>query len=247
MMVASSLPSRTGLPASGGVACDDALPGLVRVGRRQRRADAGQVGRDAGFHRVPAVELADEQQLRFAVHEDLADRLGRERGVQRHRHVAGHPDREVAHQPVRAVLRQDRDARARLEAQALQVRRHAAGFVHHLRPGVVAHRAAAERLGQQRLVRGGALPVVQALQGERVGRDKRVGRSASCGSSVGAAPRAPRSKRTVGHHAGPAKGGTTRCGAPASGGFVEPADRRPVRRPRPRRCGCRRGCRSTRC
>ena len=60
---------------------------------------------------------------------------------------------------------------AGLQAQALQVRRHAAALVHHLAPGVVAHRAAAQRLRQRHPVGCGLFPVIQALQRELVGGD----------------------------------------------------------------------------
>ena len=73
---------------------------------------SGRPAGTPGFIALAAVELADEEQPRLAVLEDLADRLGRQRRVERHRDVAGHPDREVAHQPVRGVLRQDRDLAA---------------------------------------------------------------------------------------------------------------------------------------
>ena len=119
-MVASSSPSRTGSPCSGAVLAT--MSSHARDSSRRRAPAAcamqGRPVGHAGLHAVPAVELADEQQPRLAVLEDLADRAGGQRRVQRHRDVAGHPDREVAHQPVRGVLRQDRDAGAGREARA---------------------------------------------------------------------------------------------------------------------------------
>jgi hypothetical protein len=72
--------------------------------------------------------------------------FGREDG---NRRTARHPDGEFGDEKVRAVLRQDGDARAGLEPKALQMRRHAARFIEGLRPGVVAHQPAAERLREE--------------------------------------------------------------------------------------------------
>ncbi len=84
-----------------------------------------------------AVELADEQQAGVAVLEHEAHGVGGLGGEDRHRGVAAEPDRQLGHEEVRAVLRQDGDARAAREAPALQVRGHAARLVEHLAPGVV--------------------------------------------------------------------------------------------------------------
>jgi hypothetical protein len=158
-----------------GVVDDDLVPALVgraHVVGAQRVAVAGQAGGHAGLHAFPAVELADEQGLGLAVLEDLGDGAGRQRGVERHRDVAGHPDRQVAHQPPGAVLRQDGDLAALGPALALQEGGHAAHLVGHLAPGVVLDLAMAHRLGQRHPAGRGRFPVVQALQCEVVGGDR---------------------------------------------------------------------------
>ena len=127
---------------------DDLVPGVEGGGRRQRQRDAGQAGRHAGLLLRPGVELADEQQAGLAVAEHVADGLGRLGGEDGHRGVAAQPDGQLGHDEVRAVLRQDGDARAAREAVALQVRGHAPRLVEHLRPGVVDDAALALRLGQ---------------------------------------------------------------------------------------------------
>ena len=134
------------------------------------QADDGQPVGNAGFHARPAVQLADEDQLGLAVLDDLANGAGRQRGVQRHRDVAAHPDREVGHQPVRGVLGQQRHPVAGLQAQALQMGGHAPALVDDFAPGVVAHRSAAQRLRQRNAVRAGLFPVVEALEGQCVVR-----------------------------------------------------------------------------
>ena len=153
---------------------DDVVPGgvgLLGVVGRQRVAHAGQAGGHAGFHAGPAVELADEQQLRAAVLQDLADGAGGQRGVQRHRDGAGHPDGVVGHQPVRGVLGQHRHPVARLDALGLQPRGHAPGLVHDLTPGVSGHLSRANGLGEGNAIGRAARPVVQALQRQLIGGD----------------------------------------------------------------------------
>ncbi len=92
-----------------------------RALRREREGDVGQVVGDAGLDRRPVVELADEQQRRAAVREQLAHGGAGERRIQRHGDVAGHPDRPVGHQPMRAVLRDQRDPRTRRHVERAQV------------------------------------------------------------------------------------------------------------------------------
>ena len=155
---------------------DDRVPLRIVVRRGERQADAGQARRNAGAHRLPAVELADEQQLRLGVLEDLPDRAGGERRIERHRDVAGHPDREVGEQPVGAVLGKDGDPAARRKAERAQVRGHAPHLADRLAPGEIADRAAALRLGQDDLAGRRLLPVVEALQRELLGSDRVAGR-----------------------------------------------------------------------
>ena len=168
MIVASSLPSRTGSPCSGWVrATISSQAGPSEAGDSGRRMLGSPAG-TPGLHLVPAVELADEQQPRLAVLEDLADRARCQRRIERHRNVARHPDGEVRHQPVRRVLGEDADARAGLEAEALQVRGHAPRLVHDLAPREVLHVSAADGLREHDPVGRGALPVVESLERQRV-------------------------------------------------------------------------------
>ena len=96
---------------------DDRVPG-VEGGASAPAASAmqRQAGRHAGLLLRPAVELADEQQAGLAVAEHVAHGLGGLGGEDRHRGVAGQPDGQLGHEEVRAVLRQDGDARAAREA-----------------------------------------------------------------------------------------------------------------------------------
>jgi len=150
----------------------DVFPARIGPGcifRRQRQADARHRGRDAGLHALPAVELADEQQLGLAVFEDLADGARCQRGVQRHRNEAADPDREIRHQPVGRVLGQQRHLVAGLQTQRLQVGGHAPALVHHLAPGVFTNLPRTGGLGEDDTVGLGPFPVVQTLQGQCVG------------------------------------------------------------------------------
>ncbi len=172
-------------------ACGDVVPprvALLRVLRRQRKADARQPVGYARLHALPAVELADEQQPGLAVPEDLPDRGGRQRGEQRHRDATREPDGEVAHQPVRRVLREDGDAVAPLQAEALQVRGHASRLVEDLAPRVVAHHAAAQRLRQRHPVGCGLFPEVQSLECQRVVGNDRGHDRLSPAAGQGSAP-----------------------------------------------------------
>ena len=148
---------------------DDAVPGRAVDCGRERQADPWQIGRDALLHRLPAVELADEQQPCLAVLENLADRAGGERRIQRHGHVPRHPDGEVGHEPVRRVLGKQPDAGAGLEPKRPEVRGHAPRLVHHLAPGEVPDCAASHRLGQHDPVGRCLFPVIQPLQCKRGG------------------------------------------------------------------------------
>mmetsp|Transcript_22407 Transcript_22407/g.88723 ORF Transcript_22407/g.88723 Transcript_22407/m.88723 type:complete len:622 (+) Transcript_22407:835-2700(+) len=156
----------------------DGVPALVgrsRVVGRQGIARAGQAGRHAGLHALPAVELADEDEARFAVFQDLRDRLGRQRRVQRYGDITGHPDGQVAHQPPGAVLGQDGHLGIGGPALGLalgfQEGGHASHLVGHLAPAELLQLATAHGLRQRHGGARSALPVVEALQGEAVGGD----------------------------------------------------------------------------
>ena len=58
------------------------------------------------------VELADEDHRRLGMLQHLARRLGGEIGIEGDGNVPGHPDRQVSDDPVRTVLRDDRDTAA---------------------------------------------------------------------------------------------------------------------------------------
>lgn len=78
----------------------------------QRQADGGQSGPDSRGHARPVIELADEHQGRLGVFQYLGHRVGAEVGIQRHRNVSGHPDGQVADDPMRGVLADDRNVAA---------------------------------------------------------------------------------------------------------------------------------------
>ena len=153
-------------PGHGLGARGDRVPGVVVGARRQREGDAGQACGHAGHLLLPGVELADEQQAGVAVLQHELHGLGRFRREDRHRGVAGHPDRQFGHEEVGAVLGQDGDAGAGLEIAALQVSGHAARLVQRLLPGVVRHFAAAQGLGQVDLVGLGGFEVVNVVEDE---------------------------------------------------------------------------------
>ena len=142
------------------------------IGRRQRVADAGQVGGEAGFHVFPGIELADKTGFGFAVRQDVGDGVGCQRGVERHRDMPGHPDCQIAHEPPGAVFGQDGDIRAWRPPLRLQVSGHAARLVGDLAPGEVMNHTAAHRLRQGDLVGRCFFPVVQALQRQHVRRKR---------------------------------------------------------------------------
>ena len=214
---------------------DDVVPPRVAfagVVRRERVADARQAGRHAGLHVLPAVELADEQQLRLAVLEDLPDRPGCQRRVQGHRDATRKPDGVVAHQPMRRILREDGDTVAMPQTEALQVRGHASRLVEYLAPRIVEHRAAAQRLRHGHPVGRGLFPEVQALECQRiVGNDRghlrlspATGRGPASGKSTEAGP-----ARSAGISSGAVQADRQAPGAPAA----RPAAR--TRRERARR------------
>ena len=112
----------------------------------------------------PDVELADEQQAGPAVFQHEAHDVrgfGRE---DRHRGAARHPDRQFGHEEVSAVLGEDGDPRAGLEALAAQVAGHAGCLAHHVVPGVVDHLAAADGLRQINLCWVGGPVVEHAIE-----------------------------------------------------------------------------------
>ena len=94
---------------------------------------------------------AQEQHLRFAVLEDVADMLRRLVGVQANRDATGHRDRRIGHVPVRRVHAGDRDTGARRQIQCLEGRGHALRLVGDFAPGIAAP-LSVDRLMQVRFV-----------------------------------------------------------------------------------------------
>ena len=124
-MVASSLPSRTGSPASGAVrATMSSHAGKAVAGASGVAMHRRPVG-TPGFMASQPSSLPTNSSLASLWFRIWLDRLRRQRRIEGHRDTAGHPDREVGHQPPRGVFRQDRDAVARRNAQALQMGGHA--------------------------------------------------------------------------------------------------------------------------
>lgn len=149
----------------------DLLPagiGLDGVGWRQWIAQARHPNGNTWLHLFPAVEFADETGFGLAVREDLVDGCCCQRRVQRHRNVASHPDRQIAHDPPAAIFGQDCDLGAGLPALRLQVVRHPAHLIGHLAPGGVLDHTATHRLGKRDAVWRGLLPVIQTLQGQHL-------------------------------------------------------------------------------
>ena len=131
---------------------DDRRPSLRSPCARCRapagRRCAAARRRTPGFCASQVSSLPTNSRLASLWPEHVADGLGGLGGEDRHRGVAGHPDGQLGHDEVGAVLRQDGDARAAREAAALQVRGHAPRLVQHLAPRCSRPRGPAERLGQ---------------------------------------------------------------------------------------------------
>ena len=116
--------------------------------RRKREGDMGDLFGHARLNVVPQIQLADENQARLGVLDDVLGRVRVHRWVERDGDMPRHPDGQFGHDEVRAVLADNGDAAARLEIERLQVGRHAPCFSDDLRPRVVRDSAVAERLGQ---------------------------------------------------------------------------------------------------
>ena len=135
--------------------------GFRHVGWRQRQGDQRHAAGHAFGDVVGIVQFADKAGARFAVVKDVAQRLGIEGGVNRHRYVSGHPDRQVSQNPMGAVFAQDRHVAAYRPALRREPGGNAPGFVARLRPGDVAQAPATQRLGQENFVSPLALPAVK--------------------------------------------------------------------------------------
>ena len=70
----------------------------------QRQADSRHPRRNARRHRRPVIELTDQRQPRLRVGQHMRDGLSGKVGIKRHRHMPGHPDRQVGDDPVGAVF-----------------------------------------------------------------------------------------------------------------------------------------------
>mmetsp|Transcript_11688 Transcript_11688/g.19441 ORF Transcript_11688/g.19441 Transcript_11688/m.19441 type:complete len:487 (+) Transcript_11688:473-1933(+) len=134
------------------------LAAVVVLPGTEGEGHGGHVGADPGLHLVPRVlvELADEEELRLRMLEDVLDRVAREGGVDRDGDVASEPDGQVGDDPPAAVLGAEGDAAALLEAEGAEVGRHPEGLVHGLLEGPVLDVgvAAAHGLGEEDSVGG---------------------------------------------------------------------------------------------
>ncbi|MNL28288.1 hypothetical protein D3C87_1499250 [compost metagenome] len=137
---------------------------IERTRRMQRQADGRQVGADATGHARPVVELADECQRRLRMFEYLGNGLGGQVGVQRHRHMPGHPDRQVGNDPVRTVLRDQGDMAALRQFPCPQPMGRATGLMTDIRPGQGLDLAASDRLDQKALAGMTGLTLVENVQ-----------------------------------------------------------------------------------
>ncbi|MNF75056.1 hypothetical protein D3C84_571080 [compost metagenome] len=141
------------------------VPAEIKVARRmQGQADGRQVGADATGHAWPVVELADEGQRRLRMFEYLGNGLGGQVGVQRHRDMPGHPDRQVGNDPVRAVLRDQGDMAALRQFPRSQPVGGAACLMTDVRPGQGLDLAASDRLDQKALAGMTGLTLVENVQ-----------------------------------------------------------------------------------
>lgn len=136
---------------------------LRRHRQREQRQSRGQDLANFFPGIAETVELADNQQTRLAVIEHIASGVRVQSRVQRHADVTGQRDGEVGHDPVRAILAEQRDVAARRQRERAQVRRHATDFVGDFIPAVVGHSAV--RIGLREIDCGGlaARPVQQGV------------------------------------------------------------------------------------
>lgn len=141
-----------GVVADGG-GIQQVRPGVVEgaLGVDAQRNGRHTLGNPAA-HGRPVVQLADERQGAFGMLQHLADGLTSEVGVQGHRNVPGHPDRQVGHDPVGTVLGNDRDAAARGEVAPPEPTGGASRLVADIAPGQLFHLAARHGLHQVTLV-----------------------------------------------------------------------------------------------
>ena len=134
------------------------LAAVVVLAGADGERHGGQVGADAGLHLVPRmlVELADEQELRLRMLEDVLDRVARQGRVDRDGNVARKPNGQIGDDPPAAVLGAQGDAAALLEAEGVEVGRHLERLVHGLLEGPVLEVgvAAAHGLGHEDAVGG---------------------------------------------------------------------------------------------
>ncbi|MCY1402767.1 hypothetical protein D3C76_1536190 [compost metagenome] len=94
--------------------------------------------------------------------------------------MASHPNGQVGHDPVCAVLRKQGDAAALRKIQRLQVCGHASNLVAYLCPGEVGD-AFTVRLDQVDGIGLLTLPTVQSIQWRPLGRELRVVRCLEAG------------------------------------------------------------------
>lgn len=94
----------------------------------------------------------------------LGHRIGCEVGIQRHRHMPGHPDRQVADDPVRGVLADDCDVTSRGQLALAQPLGGATGLLADLEPAQRLHLPSGTGLNQKTLQGMTSLALVEHLQ-----------------------------------------------------------------------------------
>jgi len=126
----------------------DGVPALVTVLGCQREGNARQGCRYAGLLRGPSIKLAHKQQAGATVLQHIADGLSRLRRENSNRGATRHPDGQLGHEKMCAILGQNGNTCSGLQALGFDVGRHAARLVQGLLPGVINDFVATHWLGQ---------------------------------------------------------------------------------------------------
>ena len=140
------------------------VPFVLRAQGRVRHGDADDLGGNAGLELPGLVELAEDDRLARRVAQHVVDALHRLQRVQRHADQPREHDRQVADDPLGAVLRQDRHPVAGHAAQHPQGAGQAPGLVVGLAPGQVMP-LALHRLAEPDAVRRGGHPWASRCNG----------------------------------------------------------------------------------
>ena len=130
----------------------------------QRQTDAAHSCGYAGRHGRPIVQLADKGQLGFGMLQHLTYRFGSQVRIKRHRDMPGHPDGQVSHNPVRAILGNDGNATERFELLLAQPGRSTARLFAHLCPGQGFQLATRQRLHHKAFIGMALFTLVEHIQ-----------------------------------------------------------------------------------